>query len=60
MFNYNIFISSEKRKNEIIKAITDGGAKLKTIQARGPGYYIQLSATPSQVCAINKRIGGGA
>lgn len=59
MHNYNIVANTEAEKYSIIALIRLSGAKLTGVSGYGNGYYIQLSATPLQVTAINKAIAEG-
>lgn len=56
MYNYNIIAGSESAKYEIIALIRAAGATLTGVSGCGAGYYIQLSASPLQVSAINKAL----
>ena len=59
MNNYNIVAGSEAEKYRIIRMIRDAGATLTGVSGYGRGYYIQLSATPLQVAALNKALAEG-
>lgn len=60
MHNYNIVANTEKEKYIIIALIRASGATLTGVSGYGRGYYIQLSATPMQVTAINKALSEGS
>ena len=60
MNNYNIVTGSEAEKYRIIELIRGAGATLTGVSGYGEGYYIQLSATPLQVAALNKALAEGA
>lgn len=59
MHNYNIIANTEAEKYSIIALIRLSGAQLTGVSGYGRGYYIQLSATPLQVTAINKALAEG-
>ena len=59
MHNYNIVANTEAEKYSIIALIRLSGATLTGVSGYGRGYYIQLSATPLQVTAINKALAEG-
>lgn len=56
MYNYNITVSTETEKYNIIELIHTVGAILTAVSGYGSGYYIQLNATPEQVHTINSRL----
>lgn len=56
MNNYNIVAATEKQKYNIVGIIRDAGATVTGVSGCGPGYYIQLDATPEQAETINKRL----
>lgn len=56
MNNYNIVAGSEAEKYRIIELIRSAGATLTGVSGYGRGYYIQLTATPLQVAALNKAL----
>lgn len=56
MNNYNIVASTETEKYKIISIIRAIGATVTGVSGYGSGYYIQLSATPLQVTAINAEL----
>ena len=56
MNNYNIVASTETEKYNIINIIRAAGAVLTGVSGYGSGYYIQLTADPLQVAAINKTL----
>lgn len=53
MHNYNITAKTEAEKYDLIDLIRSTGATVTGVSGYGPGYYIQLNATPLQVSAIN-------
>ncbi len=59
MHNYNIVARTENEKYKIIAMIRETGAVLTGVSGYGSGYYIQLSATPMQVTALNKALAEG-
>lgn len=54
MENYNIYLETETEKYDFIHAVREAGAKLAGVSGCGPGYYIQIEATPGQADYINK------
>lgn len=56
MNNYNIVAATETEKYNIINIIRAAGAVLTGVSGYGSGYYIQLTADPLQVAAINKTL----
>ena len=56
MNNYNIVASTENEKYKIISLIREAGALLTGVSGYGNGYYIQLSADPLQVAALNRAL----
>ncbi len=56
MNNYNIVAATETEKYNIINVIRAAGAVLTGVSGYGSGYYIQLTADPLQVAAINKTL----
>lgn len=54
MENYNIYLDTETEKYDFIRATREAGAKLAGVSGCGPGYYIQIEATPEQAEYINK------
>ena len=53
MTNYNIVVSTETEKYNILNVIHAAGAVLTGVSGYGSGYYIQLDATPEQAEQIN-------
>ena len=60
MNNYNIYLSTENEKYNLIEIARAAGAKITGVSGCGSGYYIQLSATPGQVYIINTALVKGA
>lgn len=60
MNNYNIVAPNESEKYRIIDLIRAEGATLTGVSGYGTGYYIQLTADPVQVAALNKKLSEGA
>lgn len=58
MNNYNIVASTETEKYKIMGIIRAMGATVTGVSGYGSGYYIQLTATPLQVSAINAELQG--
>lgn len=58
MNNYNIIAGTETQKYNIINIIREAGAVLTGVSGYGPGYYIQIDATPEQADNINLMLGG--
>lgn len=56
MNNYNIVTYDENEKYKIMGIIRAMGATVTGVSGYGSGYYIQLSATPLQVQAINAEL----
>lgn len=59
MNHYNITTNDENEKYSIISLIRSVGATLTGVSGYGTGYYIQLTATPLQVAAINLELAKG-
>ena len=57
MQNYNIYLSTEDEKYNVMRLARILGANITGVSGCGPGYYIQLQATPGQAHQINKRLG---
>lgn len=51
---YSIYLSTEREKYDYIHAVREAGATLTGVSGCGPGYYIQIDATPAQVDYIEK------
>lgn len=60
MQNYNIYVSTENEKYNILDLIRAAGAKITGVSGCGTGYYIQIDATPTQAHAINLKLKGAA
>ena len=60
MNNYNIYAATESDKYRMIDIIRTVGARLTGVSGCGPGYYIQLDATPGQADEINRQLEVGA
>lgn len=56
MNNYNIVTYDEAEKYRIMSIIRAMGATVTGVSGYDAGYYIQLSATPLQVSAINTEL----
>ena len=56
MNNYNIYLATEAEKYDFLALTRILGAKITGVSGCGPGYYIQLQASPEQVHQINKRL----
>ncbi len=56
MNNYNIVASTETEKYKIMALIRNMGATVTGVSGYGSGYYIQLTATPLQVTALNNAL----
>lgn len=56
MNNYHIVANTETEKYRLLSIIRAAGALLTGVSGYGPGYYIQISATPEQAETINKMI----
>lgn len=54
MENYSIYLPTETEKYDLIRAARDAGAIITGVSGCGPGYYIQIDATPEQIAFINK------
>lgn len=54
--NYNLYVSTEPEKYTAIHIILTEGATLDAVSGCGPGYYIQITATPEQAAEINKKL----
>lgn len=54
MSNYNIYLSTETEKYDFIDAARTAGATVSGVSGCGPGYYIQIDATPEQAAYINR------
>jgi shikimate kinase len=54
METYSIYLSTETEKYDYIRAAREAGATLTGVSGCGPGYYIQIDATPAQVEYIEK------
>lgn len=54
--SYNIYAPTEPGKYTAIHIILAEGATLDAVSGCGSGYYIQLTATPEQAAAINKKL----
>ena len=60
MNNYNIYLATETEKHDFMRLARILGAKITGVSGCGPGYYIQLQATPYQAHQINKRLGAAS
>lgn len=56
MNSYNIYVSTETEKYQVIADIRSAGAVLTAVSGCGTGYYIQLDATPEQVFILNQKL----
>lgn len=56
MNSYNIYVSTETEKYQVINDIKAAGAVLTAVSGCGIGYYIQLDATPEQVFILNQKL----
>lgn len=54
MENYSIYLSTETEKYDFIDAARKAGATVTGVSGCGPGYYIQIDATPEQADYINR------
>ena len=57
MQNYNIYVSTENEKYNVLDLVRAAGGKITGVSGCGTGYYIQINATPAQAHVINKRLG---
>lgn len=51
---YSIYLRTEREKYDYIRAAREAGATLTGVSGCGPGYYLQIDATPAQVDYIEK------
>lgn len=51
---YSIYLSTETEKYDYIRAAREAGAILTGVSGCGPGYYIQINATPEQIDVIER------
>lgn len=58
MSAYSIYLETEKEKYNLIRAARQSGATVTGVSGCGPGYYIQVDATPAQVAQIEKTMQG--
>lgn len=56
MENYNIYLSTESEKYNLISIARAAGAIISGVSGCGAGYYIQIDATPEQAETINNRL----
>ena len=56
MNSYNVYVSTETEKYQVINDIKAAGAVLTAVSGCGTGYYIQLDATPEQVFILNQKL----
>ena len=54
MENYSIYLQTETEKYDFIDAARKAGAIITGVSGCGPGYYIQLDATPEQADYIDR------
>lgn len=60
MQNYNIYVTTENEKYDILDLVRTTGGKITGVSGCGTGYYIQIQATPAQAHNINKRLGAAS
>lgn len=53
---YSIYLPTEAEKYDCIRAAREAGAIITGVSGCGPGYYIQIDATPGQVKKINNAL----
>ena len=51
---YSIYLSTETEKYDYIRAARAAGATLTGVSGCGPGYYLQIDATPEQIELIER------
>lgn len=51
---YSIYLQTETEKYDYIHAVREAGATLTGVSGCGPGYYLQIDATPAQVEYIER------
>ena len=55
MYNYSIYLNTEREKYAFIDIARTAGAKITDVSGCGPGYHICMDATPAQADKINAK-----